>query len=773
MSTARRIVRRRVLHRHQALGFALLGTLVLAGSSPANAGGLVVTTTTDELDGSCGDGDCSLRDALAIVGNDQTIQFQLPGSPPWTIFVDSGQGSLVVPENRQNLSIIGPGASDLVLSGGDAVRVLIASTGTSTSISDLTFRDGRATSIGDRHGGCLEIEGVAELNLDSVRFESCQAWSGGLGEAQPGGDGGALYVPSGGFVVGDLLVFAGNAAGLGSTSFDFPGGEKGGRGGSIANEGILRLTNSTFSSSAAGNGGGPTGPAGEGGAIANLAGGSLRVDSSTFAANRSGDGATFGGVHGPDGAGGAIWCVGDCTFNNVTISGNTIGVSGAGTANGGGGIAVAGGTTRLRNVTTAGNTANGTGGGIAVSAGTIRPRNSLLANNAGAASQHDCSITGTGSIVSEGHNLIRVNDDCAAEFSGTDQEGTSGAPLEPLLGALANNGGPTETRSIATGSPAIDAGEPITCKLWEGFDNPMPFDQRGFDRHVDGDGDLQETCDVGAYEAPMPPPEEHTLTVALAGAPNGGSVTSDPAGIDCGVDCTETYVETTTVELTPVPIGNHLFTGWSGDCSGTGACSFDMSVDRNVTATFEAYFGLTVTLGGEGSGTVESDLPGIDCQPNCFAIFLDGDVVTLTAAPDAASTFFGWSGDCDADPCVLQMTEERAVTATFQPFRELTVELAGSGGGAVTSEPAGIDCGSSCSAEFEHGTLVALTPEADDESTFAGWSGDCEGELCDLVMDANRTVIATFVLSQIFVDGFENGDVCVWSSAIGAPPCPP
>jgi uncharacterized repeat protein (TIGR01451 family) len=74
-----------------------------------------------------------------------------------------------------------------------------------------------------------------------------------------------------------------------------------------------------------------------------------------------------------------------------------------------------------------------------------------------------------------------------------------------------------------------------------------------------------------------------TLTVQNAG---GGTVTSTPAGIDCGATCSATFTSTPVV-LTATPDPTHAFAGWSGACSGSGACS--APVDRAnvaVTATF-------------------------------------------------------------------------------------------------------------------------------------------------------------------------------------------
>jgi Divergent InlB B-repeat domain len=76
------------------------------------------------------------------------------------------------------------------------------------------------------------------------------------------------------------------------------------------------------------------------------------------------------------------------------------------------------------------------------------------------------------------------------------------------------------------------------------------------------------------------------LDVATAGE-GGGTVTSDPAGINCGDDCTEGYEEGTDVTLTATPDDGSTFAGWSGDCEGAGACVVSMGGPRSVTATFD------------------------------------------------------------------------------------------------------------------------------------------------------------------------------------------
>ncbi|MGB6421994.1 MAG: hypothetical protein WBF05_09165, partial [Anaerolineales bacterium] len=80
-------------------------------------------------------------------------------------------------------------------------------------------------------------------------------------------------------------------------------------------------------------------------------------------------------------------------------------------------------------------------------------------------------------------------------------------------------------------------------------------------------------------------PELSMLTVQLDG--NGiGSVSSTPAGIVCGTDCSEMYIDGTVVTLITTPDTGSNFTGWGGACNGTADCVITMDTAKTVTATF-------------------------------------------------------------------------------------------------------------------------------------------------------------------------------------------
>jgi hypothetical protein len=95
----------------------------------------------------------------------------------------------------------------------------------------------------------------------------------------------------------------------------------------------------------------------------------------------------------------------------------------------------------------------------------------------------------------------------------------------------------------------------------------------------------------------------------------------------------------------------------------------------------------------------------------------------------------------------------------------LAVLKMGAGSGAVTSAPAGITCGGSCSGTYPAGTSIALTANGVAGSIFSGWSGGCSGAgTCSVTLNATTTVLATFALQSVatsFSDNFQRADSTV------------
>jgi hypothetical protein len=168
--------------------------------------------------------------------------------------------------------------------------------------------------------------------------------------------------------------------------------------------------------------------------------------------------------------GGGIDNLGGLTINNGTLSGNS--------AVGGGGIASANGATTISNSTISGNSGLIHGGGIS---GTATLQNSIVANSPKGG---NCN----GNMASKGYNL---SSDGTCNFSGTGDLNNT----DPKLGLLQNNGGPTQTQALLSGSPAIDAGNPSGCT--DGKGHLLKTDQRSKPRPDKGD---TGECDMGAYE---------------------------------------------------------------------------------------------------------------------------------------------------------------------------------------------------------------------------------------------------------------------------------
>ncbi|MBI2867816.1 MAG: hypothetical protein HYX97_05730 [Chloroflexi bacterium] len=152
----------------------------------------------------------------------------------------------------------------------------------------------------------------------------------------------------------------------------------------------------------------------------------------------------------------------------------------------------------------------------------------------------------------------------------------------------------------------------------------------------------------------------------------------------------------------------------------------------------------TLTVSHGGGGQVVSQPAGIDCQPACAVSFLEGTVVTLNAVPDLFAEFGGWSGACSGQGiCTVTMDRAREVRATFT--YTLRTRVLGAVAGSVISNPAGINCGVACSAEFRAGRVVQLRAQQIGGANFVAWTGACAGRrACNVAMDTDKSVEATF-----------------------------
>ncbi len=345
----------------------------------------VPTTVTNLDDAGAG----SLRQAILDTPAGGTVDFQ-PGLSG-TITLTTGELAIA-----KNLTVAGPGAGVIAVSGNNASRVFSIAATFTVTLSGLTITGGRVTELG---GGGIYNGGALTVTGSTIS-----------GNSGFGGGGGGIYnagtlTVSGSILNGNSALFVG--------------------GGIFNSGGTVTVTASTLSGNSATRGGG----------IENN--GTLTVTTSTLSGNSV-----------EPGAGGGIINWGMLTVTGSTITGNT-----------GGSV--------------------GTGGGIR-NVGTLILRNTIVAGNAGRLPD----VSGT-PINSQGHNLIGDSTG-GTGFHETDLVGTPEDPIDPLLGPLQANSGPTFTHALLPGSPAINAGDNA---------DPPATDQRGAPRIIGG------TIDIGAFEA--------------------------------------------------------------------------------------------------------------------------------------------------------------------------------------------------------------------------------------------------------------------------------
>lgn len=271
-------------------------------------------------------------------------------------------------------------------------------------------------------------------------------------------------------------------------------GRTGVGGGGILNFGTLTLSEVAVNDCAAASGGG----------IAN--GGTLRVFSSTVSGNRAELGATGIGGGISNGGGGTI------SVYQSTVSNNYASESG-------GAIANLGGTVTLNFSTVTANSAGNGISGITNAAGAIfNVANSIIAGNIDAG---NATLDIGGAFASQGYNFIGSTT-LGTGFTATgDQTGTSAVPLNPQLGALADNGGQTDTHSLSCTSAARNAANPNLL---------TDADQRGTPRPLNGRSDggaFEARCDVITVTNNNSDSSVGSLRWAIANAPVNGVIVFD------------------------------------------------------------------------------------------------------------------------------------------------------------------------------------------------------------------------------------------------------
>lgn len=646
-----------------------------------------VNSTADAVDatpgdGACDDGagNCTLRAAIMEAN-------ALPGADTITlpagtyILSISGRGEDAAQTGdldiTDDLTINGAGAAVTIVDGGTVDRVFHVFSGITAEISGVTTRNGSAASFGGgifNDGTLVLAESAVSGNMVKEGF-GAGIYNGGVLNITnstidnntipdvPTCEGGGIYnrgtltlvnsTVSGNRVGGDRegRGIGGGIRNIGtvilaSSTVD---GNRAGQGGGIRNSGTITITKSTVSGNTGTNGAGIKNsgtvtltestvsgnitPSNEGGGIWNN--GTLSLTRSIVTGNHAGrvgggilnsgtltlTNSTVSGnsVIGRLGGGGILTWGGTVTLVNSTVSGNS-GVNGGGIANVGAAIT-------LNNVTVSGNTASSSGGGLS-SSGTVVLANTIIAGNV-ATTDPDCS--GTTPITSSGFNLIGDATGCGFTGAPGDLVGTATSPIDPLLGPLQDNGGPTFTHALLPGSPAIDAGNPVTPS--SGGTACEATDQRGVSRPQG------LACDIGAYELEVPnlPPtadaggpyivDEGTSVIVIG---SGVDPDGDPITFDWDLDNDGTFE-------TPGQSVTFSASGLDGPSSHT--IGLQVTDSFGLSATAQATVNVLNVAPTVGQITAPVVPLEVGSTPGAIASFTDPGV------PDTHTAAWDWGDD--------------------------------------------------------------------------------------------------------------------------------
>jgi CSLREA domain-containing protein len=515
------------------------------------AASITVNTTDDELNG-----DCSLREAITAANTNAVMDACTPGVPGADTITFGVTGTITLsnslPAIADALTIDGPSAASLTISGNNAVGVLTVNAGKTLNLRKVTIANG----YGEVGSGILNNGGTL-IVADSVIANN------------RGVDGGGIYNSSGGSVELINSTLSGNIAD--------------GYGGGIFNYGTFTITRSSL----IGNRAVHTFITYGGGGIANA--GTLRVISSTL----SGNVADCFGCPG----GGIYNLTGVVTLINSTLSGNT--------ARSGGGVfnQSSSGFVTIVHSTFFNNRGPSGGANLLNFGGPIVLRNSIIANNL---------LSGNcfgNPFINSGRNLQFPNATCGSTIPVAD----------PLLGPLQDNGGPTLTHALLSGSPAIDAVPVANC-------SEAPTDQRGVTRPQG------PACDIGAFEVVVNQPP-----TAEAGGPysvnEGGAVTVTASGSDPeGQPLTYTW-DLNGDGTFETPGQSATFSAASLDGPGSHPIAVQVTDDGGLTATDQA----TINVFNVAPGATFNEPGTVN----------EGDVISLSltdpADPSSADVAAGFT----------------------------------------------------------------------------------------------------------------------------------
>lgn len=254
---------------------------------------------------------------------------------------------------------------------------------------------------------------------------------------------------------------------------------------------------------------------------------------------------------------------------------------------------------------------------------------------------------------------------------------------------------------------------------------------------------------------PAPPRKDVSFTGTVKNGQNVTGKMSFLVNNSVVANCTDLPLQnaSATCTISSLEDGTHVILArYSGDAQNNPAESTLTQVIEGSSQITS--FTLTVDNKNPVGGTVKSAPTGIDCGVSCVNAFNSGTQVTLEAIPGSGYRFDGWQGACNGtNQCLVQITQDLGVTANFsllpptypEPHANLAVSIT-RGKGTISSDPTGLQCGSSCDYKFTKNTKITLTATPEEGYRFKSWSGACTGKkpVCVLKLKGNRKVKASF-----------------------------
>ena len=279
--------------------------------------------------------------------------------------------------------------------------------------------------------------------------------------------------------------------------------------------------------------------------------------------------------------------------------------------------------------------------------------NSVLANS----TISDCEGDFSGSFnLIEADNCTQVNGQSSTIITGVD----------PMLGPLADNGGPTRTHALIAGSPAVDSGDDPNCPA---------TDQRGFSRPADGDGDSTATCDMGAFEK-----DAVLVTNQRPTAANDSASVDEDSLVTIAVAVNDTDTDDNLDPTTANTACGTCSLPANGVLTNNGDGTFDYTPAADFFGADSFVYEICDTDGACDTATVNITVDPVNDPPS----FAAGADPTFPAGASGVQSIANWPQNIDLGANEVQQVDSYTVITTSDPDSILAGPAAISSGGELT-----------------------------------------------------------------------------------------